>query len=454
MDRSVVRELSREAVVRKPHFSFLSSFFPLLPQSVPSASLPTAFATIRTLRLRPPRAASSEPTTRSTTWSRSKSQVERTREPCFFPDRQQLLLPLLSSLCRCCAAVLEVRYFPSSRLFQRRSRTSSSFPSPSFSVHADTRYWQSPSYLLSQPSVSATSNLVRPLCRFLKRLKLTFFPSSRTMDIRTLLYLILGMPLLVHAVTLSSGNSSRPRLSRSRSLRSSTSSRRNIPSADPPSFFVPSTTKLPLTALAIRSDRNSHLHPQILLQQHLNRGIKRHSRMTRRSSSSDNAQLTERLSRKIQKRWDGLQASSTSISSSSPPVTKRWRAGEALAGASAAVQHMKDRVASILSGSTRTAATNVGLAASASARVDVSGVAGASVAAQRAARITATAHSTVDGDGEGFDSLEYAAAMNNTNLDAEPVHCRQLSRFDHRGERRRYAFRPLSSCCIDHADLR
>jgi hypothetical protein len=252
--------------------------------------------------------------------------------------------------------------------------------------------------------------------------------TNSEMDIRTLLYLILGMPLFISAATTQTGAPiSRRQLPQSRSLRSS--HRRGLPPADPPSFFVPSSAKLPLAALATRDNRNSHLHPQLLLQQHLNRGITRHSRMTKKSHPPfDDDELQQRLARNLQKRWESVQSVPSSPKSPLSRQEKRWRGGEALAGATAAMQHMKERVASVLSGSSaRTASSNVGLAA-ASARVGVSGVAGATVAASRAARISATAGNSTAGDETdseddeaGFDRLEYDAAMNNSNLEAEPV---------------------------------
>ncbi|GAA5884160.1 hypothetical protein JCM6882_002160 [Rhodosporidiobolus microsporus] len=250
------------------------------------------------------------------------------------------------------------------------------------------------------------------------------------MDIRTLLYLLLGMPVIFAAAgqPLTSTNPHpRRRLPLSRPLRSSSaSSRPHRPRAAPVAssspFFVPSTAKLPLTALQTRNGKNAHLHPQVLLQQHVNRSLKRHAKMTNGASPSD-----EHLAHKIRKRWESVQpARAETVSPSIPAKEKRerrrWRGGEALAGATAAMQHMKDRVATILAGSSSPSvgASAVFSASSSSARVGVSGDVGASISTQR---VAATVNATTGEENElsGYSELSLAAAMNNTITEAEPV---------------------------------
>ncbi|GAA6033451.1 hypothetical protein JCM8097_001403 [Rhodosporidiobolus ruineniae] len=252
------------------------------------------------------------------------------------------------------------------------------------------------------------------------------------MDIRTILYLILGMPICVQVAVASSPTAltrqHRRQLPHARSLRSSSSlPRRSPPSTAPSSisFFVPSTAKLPLTALATRNDRNADLHPQVLLQQHVNRAVKRQARMKKRAINE------AELAHKLMKRWESVQpAAVLADSPNSSRVNKRWRGGEALAGATAAVQHMKDRVASIMSSGLKSGGKlgsgSGGLATAVSARVGVSGYAGASVAAQVAAKKT-NGTSTGGDEAEeeksqgGYSQAELDAAVNNTVMAPEPV---------------------------------
>ncbi|GAA6011116.1 hypothetical protein JCM10207_005502 [Rhodosporidiobolus poonsookiae] len=242
---------------------------------------------------------------------------------------------------------------------------------------------------------------------------------------RTFLYLVLGLPLLTSALAVPpTAAAPPPTLKRhrphARSLRSP-HARRTLPTAAPPSFFVPSTAKLPLIALATRSSKDSDVHPQILLQQHVNRGIKRHTRMSKRALPAD---VDKQLAHRLKKRWETVQQISPSLEQSKQ--VKRWRAGEALAGATAAVQHMKDRVASILPSLSSHGHPSTGLAAQVSARVGVSGYAGANVAA---ARLSANASSSAAGRNEtdaaeeqrGFSKIALAAATDNTIAQPENV---------------------------------
>ncbi|GAA5983726.1 hypothetical protein JCM11641_001730 [Rhodosporidiobolus odoratus] len=252
---------------------------------------------------------------------------------------------------------------------------------------------------------------------------------QQTMQLHTFLYIVLGMPIVIAAsrpdassFTVSKRKSSSSRISRA--------TRRSPYTSHGSSFFVPSASKLPLTALATRSDRNSDIHPQVLLQQHVNRGVKRHAKMTKRSLGADNAQVEQQLRNKIKKRWESVQPASSAAATA--PIERRWRAVEGLAGASAAVQHMKERVASILSSSRQaTTAEPVNAGASiaplarekAVARVGVSGYAGASVAAQRgdaqqnsttSDASAAPTNETQPEDEKGYSQLDLDAAMNNT----------------------------------------
>ncbi|BGP20673.1 hypothetical protein JCM10213v2_008836 [Rhodosporidiobolus nylandii] len=275
-----------------------------------------------------------------------------------------------------------------------------------------------------------------PFLHILYSLRANIFSLSN-MDLRTLLYIILGMPLCVLAVltpmdtTDTSSALGKRRLS-TRSLRSSSSSafsKRRAPyTSHGSSFFVPSAAKLPLTALATRSDRNSHLHAQVLFQQHVNRGVKRHAKMTKRALPAD---AEAQMSRKLQRRWEATQPTTAEVQVTGKKLAKRWRAGEALAGATDAIQHMKDRVASILSSSRMTSeaqaktSTSAALAKSmAAARVGVSGEAGAMVAASRsaAANMTGADDGADQADEQGgFSEINFAAAMNNTITPPENV---------------------------------
>ncbi|KAK4705124.1 hypothetical protein P7C70_g1095, partial [Phenoliferia sp. Uapishka_3] len=77
----------------------------------------------------------------------------------------------------------------------------------------------------------------------------------------------------------------------------------------------------PLTRIAVRNERNQHLHPYMLFQQHLNRSHRRHALMTGREPPTD-----EHLERLMQKRWHGI----TGGKQGELKLRKRQRGGEAL----------------------------------------------------------------------------------------------------------------------------
>ncbi|GAA5879259.1 hypothetical protein JCM8547_006032 [Rhodosporidiobolus lusitaniae] len=254
------------------------------------------------------------------------------------------------------------------------------------------------------------------------------------LDIRTLLYLILGMPFLSLPL-VSAGPTPLPPRRRSHSLRSPYSSSPSARIASrPSSFFVPSTAKLPLTALPARHDTNKHLHPQVLLQQHINRSLSRQRLMTNSSSSSLS---TDEHPHRLMRRLNSLAEAEKEVEKRAMPrvsiPSRHWRGGEALAGAKAAVQHMKDRAAAILSPS-RSPHSTFASSLSATARVGVSGLAGSAVSSQRAAQQTASGlvdalplplplqvKEDADKEDRGFSRPALEAAQNNTITHAEPV---------------------------------
>ncbi|KAK4699975.1 hypothetical protein P7C70_g6278, partial [Phenoliferia sp. Uapishka_3] len=120
--------------------------------------------------------------------------------------------------------------------------------------------------------------------------------------------------------TLTSGYSHHRR----HSLRSPPRSTRPLPARS--SLFQPSSSKVALSRLSTRNERNSHLHPQVLLQMHINRSVRRHARMTKREVP------TEAVLRKaLVKRWEGVnQGVGDEVGNSRKE--KRQREGKAMAG--------------------------------------------------------------------------------------------------------------------------
>lgn len=104
-----------------------------------------------------------------------------------------------------------------------------------------------------------------------------------------------------------------PRSPHARSVRM-IRSRRDQTSLSP---FTHSTSKVALTHLS-REGTSDGVPAQVLLQQHINKSLRRHARMTKRSVPS-----VEDLRKRIVKRWETLDVGS---------LQKRQRAGMALAG--------------------------------------------------------------------------------------------------------------------------
>lgn len=199
------------------------------------------------------------------------------------------------------------------------------------------------------------------------------------------------------------------RSQRSRAKRSST--RRS--NASP---FVESSSKVPLTRLATRSDKNAHLHPQVLLQQHIHRGVKRHAKMTKRSLG-ENAEVE--MAHKMVKRWETTTSRSLEHGSDKTDHEKRWLGGVALAGATETVQQIQDRLSRILSKDRKlnqNITTLPGHGSMGMARYGVSGYAGANIAKSRNAQANETSSTNrtrSDNTRDGYSIIDLEAASSN-----------------------------------------
>ncbi|GAA5902478.1 pepsin-like aspartic protease [Sporobolomyces salmoneus] len=245
----------------------------------------------------------------------------------------------------------------------------------------------------------------------------------------TLLLAVFATPLLALAAASegsaasSSLDTSSPRLKRrAPQLRSQRSNRkRSMTRSSSP--FVESSSKVALTRLATRSDKNAHLHPQVLLQQHIHRGVKRHARMTKRSLG-ENSEIE--MKHEMVKRWESVTTTSSSTSDDTPPdektKKKRWLGGVALAGATETVQQIQDRLSRILSKDrqlNQNITTLPGHGAIGMARYGVSGYAGANIAKSRSAQAndtdsTASTNRTrYDNTRDGYSIIDLEAASSN-----------------------------------------
>lgn len=201
------------------------------------------------------------------------------------------------------------------------------------------------------------------------------------------------------------------RSQRSNSKRSTSTRRTNS------SPFVESNSKVPLTRLATRSDKNAHLHPQVLLQQHIHRGVKRHAKMTKRSLG-ENAEVE--MAHKMVKRWETTTEGESRSAEKNGKKQKRWLGGVALAGATETVQQIQDRLSRILSKDrqlNQNITTLPGHGSMGMARYGVSGYAGANIAKSRNAQSNETSSSTnrtkSDNTRDGYSIIDLEAASSN-----------------------------------------
>lgn len=131
---------------------------------------------------------------------------------------------------------------------------------------------------------------------------------------------LLWLPSLLVALAAPSSHSLRRRHPQLKSQRSHVA-RSAVPNRAPVSSFVTSNVKLPLKPLSVRSSDGS-IHPQILLQQHLNRGLRRHARMAGHPEPS-----TEELTMRLRKRVLSIESQENE-----KRLRKRWRGGKAMGG--------------------------------------------------------------------------------------------------------------------------
>ncbi|GAA5949636.1 hypothetical protein JCM21900_002480 [Sporobolomyces salmonicolor] len=257
-----------------------------------------------------------------------------------------------------------------------------------------------------------------------------------------ILLALFAAPILALVTDSQSGDSSyigstkykrhAPQLGSARSGRTSKHRQRSTKSP-----FLHSSVKAPLTRLALRHERNAHLHPQVLLQQHIHRGVKRHARMTKRSLGED---AEVQMASRMVKRWESVQPRRGEAAAT---VAKRWLGGAALAGAASTVQQIQDRLSGILA-SDKTSLTNavdLGPDGLGTARFGVSGYAGENIAASRSAKAESAAANTTLGEtggasstksntADGFSKAELQAATNNVVTAAEaPTAAQSLGYF-------------------------
>jgi len=181
--------------------------------------------------------------------------------------------------------------------------------------------------------------------------------------------------------------------------------------------FIESSSHIPLTRLTTRSDKNAHLHPQVLLQQHIHRGVKRHARMTKRSLGEN---VDSEMAHRMVKRWEDV--TSTIPSEDSTQKDKRWLGGVALAGATETVERIQNRLSRILSNdrqlranssiTTLPAPGGIGMA-----RYGVSGSVGETIAKSREANSNSTFNEPRppkgDNTQDGYSEIDLEAASTN-----------------------------------------
>ncbi|GAA5958014.1 hypothetical protein JCM3765_006232 [Sporobolomyces pararoseus] len=239
----------------------------------------------------------------------------------------------------------------------------------------------------------------------------------------TLLLAVFATPLLALASVANDSpsalDSAPSRLKRRaphlRSQRSN--SKRSSTHRSNPSPFIESSSKVPLTRLATRSDKNAHLHPQVLLQQHIHRGVKRHAKMTKRSLG-ENAEVE--MAHRMVKRWATTNEEDSESVGRDEKKKKRWLGGVALAGATETVQQIQDRLSRILSKDrqlNQNITTLPGHGSMGMARYGVSGYAGANIAKSRNAQSNETSSSTnrtkSDNTRDGYSIIDLEAASSN-----------------------------------------
>ena len=240
----------------------------------------------------------------------------------------------------------------------------------------------------------------------------------------TLLLAFFATPLLALAATTESTSAStvgsqkfRRQAPHLRSQRTRRSSKKQHSRRSNTSPFIESSSHLSLTRLTTRSDKNAHLHPQVLLQQHIHRGVKRHARMTKRSLGED---ADVEMAHKMVKRWE--ITSTPSSSEESTTKEKRWLGGVALAGATETVQRIQNRLSRILSNdrelrantsiTTLPAPGGIGMA-----RYGVSGSVGETIAKSREANSNSTFNEPRppkgDNTQDGYSEIDLEAASTN-----------------------------------------
>lgn len=243
---------------------------------------------------------------------------------------------------------------------------------------------------------------------------------AQTMHPSTLLLAVFATPLLALA-SVTDGSSAiepAPRLKRQAPhLRSQRSTKQRSTRRTKSSPFIESSSRVALTQLSTRSDKNAHLHPQVLLQQHIHRGIKRHARMTKRSLG-ENAE--EEMVHKMVKRWESVESSEEPVEVVGGMKKKRWLGGVALAGATETVQQIQDRLSRILSKDRlmdqNSTTTLPGPGAPGLARYGVSGYAGASIAKLRNSKANetdSTSGTKSDNTQDGYSEVDLEAASTN-----------------------------------------
>ncbi|GAA6060859.1 hypothetical protein JCM10212_006239 [Sporobolomyces blumeae] len=247
----------------------------------------------------------------------------------------------------------------------------------------------------------------------------------------TILFTLLASPLFALAASTdgevinSSKSAVKRRSARTHSRRSVEYKKTSRRSAGSP--FVESDAKVPLTRLATRSDKNAHLHPQVLLQQHIHRGVKRQAKMTKRSLGANSDTL---MAHRILKRWMAVEPVAEETASRNVSKLRRWLGGVALAGATETVQQIQDRLSRILRHDRSnllkanvTDASDVGPGGVGTARVGVSGYAGAAIAKSRNSMMkngTFAATGTRKGDNtvDGYSEIDLEAASKNKVTEA------------------------------------
>ncbi|KAL8279849.1 hypothetical protein RQP46_007699 [Phenoliferia psychrophenolica] len=211
-------------------------------------------------------------------------------------------------------------------------------------------------------------------------------------------FLAAVLPFLLLASLTSGHSHHRRQLSHSR--RSSPRSPR--PLAARSELFLPSTSKVGLNRLAIRTDQNQHLPPKVLLQMHINRSVRRHARMSKRDVPTD-----DQLRGALVKRWEtvGLEARARR--------EKRQRGGKAMAGMSlgSLASDLNAAAGRVFAGKKNHGKAGKGAAAGAAAG-------GAAAATTSSANTTASTSSSTSSSA-GFSQTDLDAANQGTVSTAE-----------------------------------